>query len=76
MKIYVVTQESEYDGWTGTMVFASREAAAAHLNENITEFNDEEGTTMNKVIWPERQHSMRITVGPYTYHCEEDTLNK
>lgn len=76
MKVYVVTTESEWDGWVGTVVYASREAAVRAINARITENNDEEGTTLKPVIWPERQTSVRFEVGSYLCHCEEDTLQE
>ena len=66
-KIYVVTQESEDDGFTGLSLFATKDAAVKDVNYYITEHNDEEGSSINHVMWPERVPSFRVEVGSYTY---------
>lgn len=74
MKIYIVTHESEWDGWIGTSVHATREAAARYINERIDELNEDEETPHNHISWPERQAVVRFDVGSRIFNCEETNL--
>ena len=74
MKVYVVTHESEWDGWIGTSVHASRDAAARYINERIDEINEDEDEKYTPVAWPEGRASVCLTVGSHLYHCQEDNL--
>lgn len=75
MKVYSITQESYDDGWAGTMVFASRKAAAEYINKLVDELNEDR--TENKfihIMWPERTRDTQFRLGNYIMHCQEHNL--
>jgi hypothetical protein len=70
VKVYTVTQINDEGEWTGTGVFSSASAAAAHVNAWIDEYNEDEEEKVNHIIWDEKRGNWRYTLGFYTYNLQ------
>ena len=71
MKVYLVSQDSGDNGYCGSTVYASREAAMKAMNQTIDEINDEEEDKQNHLMWPDRMSSWTFDFYGYTWYFDE-----
>ena len=70
-KVYMVHQQGDDD--IRVDVFRTKEAATKFVNSKIDKHNDETGSAINHIIWPERLTEMWVKCGADVYSmCEHE----